>query len=559
MGPLYLRIDGKETVQISNGPTGFVAATPDGSKVLYRADEKEGLKDLYEYDVGKAETTPIAAETYGVAGASEDTSRVYFVSRKALAGAAQAGKPNLYLREVGGGTSFVASLATTDVSNSFLHLPFSLASSDTTRRGARTTPEGAHLAFVSKASPTGYDNADAADGQASLEVYLYDAAGHDLHCVSCNPSGARPAGRKVEGSQGTEGRVAAELPTAENQFSIPRALSNDGNKLFFNSYEALVPRDANGKEDVYEWERSANAEGCKELGAELYVPSAAGCLSLISSGQSSEDSQFDDASPDGRDVFIKTSSSLLPQDDSLIDVYDAREGGGYPPPPGVTPACEGEACQGPPTPPNDPTPASSAFEGAGNVPKSESHEEGRSRGRRSTPRRSKREPTTSGGQDDEQTFPPSWRPRSWPPSSCRLTPRPSPSTTSTSPSLTPTAPPPPRPAPTPAMTTTLDFATKSDPKTGKAVLDGAPKDVIARLPTGQLGDPLAVPQLQERRSAAGIEGVVHSGCPDGTAVGNDPGARGEPASPAATAVYSLDPPPGAVLKLGFIALVVPGR
>ena len=31
------------------------------------------------------------------------------------------------------------------------------------------------------------------------------------------------------------------------------------------------------------------------------------------------------------------------------------------------PACEGEACQSPPPPPSDPTPASSAFEGAGNV------------------------------------------------------------------------------------------------------------------------------------------------------------------------------------------------
>ncbi len=90
---------------------------------------------------------------------------------------------------------------------------------------------------------------------------------------------------------------------------------------------------------------------------------ARGCLSLISTGQSPSDSELADISPDGHDVFIRTSSSLLPQDHGQVDVYDARINGGMPQPA----ACEGEACQGTPSPPNDPTPASSAFQGAGNV------------------------------------------------------------------------------------------------------------------------------------------------------------------------------------------------
>ncbi|HEY8808877.1 MAG TPA: hypothetical protein VIM28_02545, partial [Solirubrobacterales bacterium] len=60
-------------------------------------------------------------------------------------------------------------------------------------------------------------------------------------------------------------------------------------------------------------------------------------------------------------------SSLLVQDYGLIDVYDARDGGGFPPPPLAPASCEGEACQSPPPVPDDPTPASSSFEGAGNV------------------------------------------------------------------------------------------------------------------------------------------------------------------------------------------------
>ena len=187
------------------------------------------------------------------------------------------------------------------------------------------------------------------------------------HCVSCNPSGGRPSGRVFEGSQGATRRVAALMPAWENQFYAPHALSDDGSRLFFDSFEALVPRDSNGKEDVYEWERAANAKECEEKGTELFVPSAAGCLSLVSSGQSPSDSELDDATPDGSDVFIKTASSLVPQDPGLVDVYDAREGGGLPVPPAPSPACEGEACQGPLAAPNDPTPASAAFQGAGNV------------------------------------------------------------------------------------------------------------------------------------------------------------------------------------------------
>ena len=42
----------------------------------------------------------------------------------------------------------------------------------------------------------------------------------------------------------------------------------------------------------------------------------------------------------------------------------------FPAPPSPPASCEGEACQGTPSPPNDPTPASAAFQGAGNVKES---------------------------------------------------------------------------------------------------------------------------------------------------------------------------------------------
>jgi hypothetical protein len=127
----------------------------------------------------------------------------------------------------------------------------------------------------------------------------------------------------------------------------------------------LVPRDTNGREDVYEWEAGSAAE-CEADGAEAYVPSSGGCLSLISSGESSSDSEFLDADTSGANAFFNTNASLLPQDPGLFDVYDARIGGGFPQPT-TSPVCEGEACQGPANPPNDPTPSSSTFNGFGNV------------------------------------------------------------------------------------------------------------------------------------------------------------------------------------------------
>ena len=59
---------------------------------------------------------------------------------------------------------------------------------------------------------------------------------------------------------------------------------------------------------------------------------------------------------------------MLKDTDELLDLYDAREGGGIAAETETARAeCQGEACQPPVSPPNDPTPGSSGFQGAGNV------------------------------------------------------------------------------------------------------------------------------------------------------------------------------------------------
>jgi hypothetical protein len=131
-------------------------------------------------------------------------------------------------------------------------------------------------------------------------------------------------------------------------------LADDGSHVFFNSFDPLIPHDTNGIEDVYQWV-APGVDGCAEDD---------GCVRLISTGQDTRRSVFIDASEGGRDVFFRTAASIDPDDPGLVDIYDARVGGGFPHEKEGA-GCVGDACQNVPEPPVDPTPASAATRGPG--------------------------------------------------------------------------------------------------------------------------------------------------------------------------------------------------
>jgi WD40 repeat protein len=369
---IYVRVDGQTTVPVvTSGPRAwYQTASVDGSKVLYTQGHA-----LYEFDVDTETRTLIAGQMAGldfrgdsaVAGASEDLSYVYFVSKEDLASGATAGERNLYLDHEGT-ISLVAELSAIDLGELGAgngESP-SVAGWQATNHDSRVTPDGLRLAFMSNRSLTGYDNTDAETGDPLLEVYIYDADSGQIICASCNPSGQRPIGQRLRvaywarddafysGPVAAHLRAAAWLPTSEDSLHAPRAFSDDGERIFFNSYDALVPQDTNGVQDVYEWE----AQGF----GDCHTPG--GCVSLISSGTSPTRSEFVEADPSGRNVFFRTESSLAPQDPGLFDIYDARVGGGFPAPAQPGP-CVGDSCQSPPPPPANPTPASASFRGSG--------------------------------------------------------------------------------------------------------------------------------------------------------------------------------------------------
>ncbi len=371
-GRLYVRIGGAETVPVSQagealaGTTGsfFWGAAPDGSRTVYTTGEVPN-SHLFAFDVDDEATEPIAEGVRGVMGMSEDARRVYFVSNKAIPGSGQnsegaealEGQRNLYLYDAdqgGGTTTFIATLANQDVAEA--------------RRGpvgrepiqhtSRVTPDGRYAAFESFASLTAYDNKGGTTGSLNNVAYVYDAASGELICASCIPSGAR--GQSEVAATGAGNLQLEVIRTFENALLPLRVLSPG--RLFFQSINALTPRDSNGRVDVYEWEQ-LGVGGC-DVADSAYAPSAEGCISLISSGKSSVNSEFAEASASGDDVFFYTISSLVPQDFGRRDIYDARASGGFPLPP-EAPECVGDACQSIPAAPNDPTPASAGFRGAG--------------------------------------------------------------------------------------------------------------------------------------------------------------------------------------------------
>jgi hypothetical protein len=178
---------------------------------------------------------------------------------------------------------------------------------------ARATASGSAFVFTSSAPIPGFNN-------AGVQVYRYDVAQDKTTCLSCAPPGALSSDATFINQSSASGTDTGEV-------IAPRGMSDDGQRVFFQTATALVPQDSNGSQiDVYEW-----------------TPSG---VSLISSGRSHDASFVLDNSASGDDVFFATTEGLDPRDtDGSYDVYDARVGGGFKLA-GQAAPCEGDGCQG---------------------------------------------------------------------------------------------------------------------------------------------------------------------------------------------------------------------
>ncbi len=350
------------TVQVSAGEAQYWASAANGRYAFY----SEG-GGLYRFDAepgpGGSSRRVLAgpeAGVMGVLGASDDGEDVYFVATQALVGENSEGadpvegKPNLYLSHSGDSPIFIATLSPEDGIGVLPYgaLPGGNAANfgdwqaGLGHRTARVTGNGAGVVFMSNQSlsvpgyPHGYPN------MGADEIYVYEAGSNSLFCASC--------GSTREGASGY-------LPISWGDSTLPQWISEDGNRVFFDSSSALVSQDTNGEQDVYEWEREGTGTCTNSVSVN------GGCVFLLSGGTSKAASWLIGAGETGNDVFVATRAQLVPEDQNdAFDLYDVRVGGVKPV---SLPQCTGSGCQGVPAPPPTfATPSSVTFNGVGNFP-----------------------------------------------------------------------------------------------------------------------------------------------------------------------------------------------
>ena len=356
---LWARVGGTTAVDVSatqctrvapacNGPVApeFVGTSPDGSRVFFTTtqqlvnDDSDETSDIYACDIPAGTPSPAGianpcssfrlvsagdpsgAAVESVDSFSENGASVVFVAKGVLAAnkdaldeVASSGDQNLYLWRTDsahpdGQTTFLGRLDSND-----------LTFGD---RVAQTTPDGRYLVFSTATQLVDTDTDD------TFDIYRYDVEAGALTRVSTNVVG-----------------VAGNGDGFEAKITNANAISDDGEKIAFESSEGLSPADGNAEPDVYLW-----------------TPER---ISLISTGSVGAGGSAPRVSGSGKNVFFQTAGALTPADgDDLPDVYNARIDGGFSF--ATKPPCVTEACL-PPSSASPSTPTSPANQagGEGNV------------------------------------------------------------------------------------------------------------------------------------------------------------------------------------------------
>jgi hypothetical protein len=310
---------GAMPVAARNGPGGdpvaheYAYASADGKTAIFQSLDalapgapNDGSLKAYRYDVGSDTVSYLPGVSGTVVAASDDGGRFLFGDEHHIA-------------------VWDHGVVKTIASDGGLQLA-----------PARATASGSTFLFSTQAAIPGFNSG------GFIQVYRYDVDQGKTTCLSCPQDGAVPSGDATLSHQ-----ASANALNGAGELLATREMSDDGTRVFLDTSDALVPRDTNGKVDVYEWTSNG--------------------LSLISSGRSKDDSFLLDTSASGNDVFFATAEGLDADDtDGAYDVYDARVGGGFQRADVAAP-CTADTCQGGVSgAPTLAQPGSVTFSGAGN-------------------------------------------------------------------------------------------------------------------------------------------------------------------------------------------------
>jgi hypothetical protein len=331
-GVLYVHIhsgggSSDKTVKVAEGNPSYAGLSDDGHYLFY----VEG-GNIHRFDTDAEEDTVISATGDSkVVNISADGTHVYFISEAMIGGEGVAGRPNVYVWS-SGSTKYIATVTPTDAASlttwvKLVVAPREPAIAEIVGPGAdpsRTTPDGNVIAFESQAQLTSYDN------EGKTEIYRYGDQDQNLVCVSCNQLGGVPSkGARFENLEFVGATV------------VINNLSADGSRVFFETEEALVSRDTDGVNDIYEWQQESGKQALISSGQSVVYPP------LLEANFLPKPNTILGATPSGSDVILSASEQLLPYAGigGAQGIYDARIGGGFvePPPNRI---CSEEGCHG---------------------------------------------------------------------------------------------------------------------------------------------------------------------------------------------------------------------
>jgi hypothetical protein len=363
---LYMRVNGLETVDI--GDYTFEGANPEGTRLLLSKNGPEGL-EYFSYDTearSPRHLFSLGGDALGEKHVLSEDGNVYYFEAvgPALSPEAPAGE-DIYRYDIESGElSFVATSSSQEGNGD---------------GGVYTNPDGRDFYFNVKL----VRGVAGSGGKVthSVEVYRYDRGENVVQCISCaSPYDLEPSLLST--------LMPEYGPSILRLAPLGSPASASGDYVFFDTPAALLPQDVNGEleprhvaageedfnfsfspsSDVYEWRR-LGVGGCGRV---------QGCLALISNGIDGSKNVLLGVDQSGQNVFFATHSQLAPSDtDNLGDVYDARIGGGFPPPMPRPTECEGDVCATPAVSPSDVTPSTFTFSGPGNPVSSGSHQSSR--------------------------------------------------------------------------------------------------------------------------------------------------------------------------------------
>ncbi|MHB8242609.1 MAG: TolB-like translocation protein [Solirubrobacteraceae bacterium] len=280
--------------------------------------------------------TAAGAEVQRVVAISEDGSHVYYVAGAALATAPNMfgatpveGSNNLYVYEADGNrTAFIATLASAN--------PV-----------AQSTPNGSYLLFRDANDLTPDDTSTA------QQIFEYATQSGTLKRISigqqgpgefsCSSTLSTERGFNCDGNTDSFNAEIARPNRRRIGRSASPDISDDGTRVVFTSALGLTPNALNERCVLEE------AGECLKPAPNVYEYSEGQVYLISDKGDATpnQETKLTGISPTGRDIFFTTASPLVPQDpDQAPDLYDAREGGGFPAP--IVPlGCDGDSCQGP--------------------------------------------------------------------------------------------------------------------------------------------------------------------------------------------------------------------